>query len=50
MNTDGLDAQLAFLNLLNTVAKNNTELFLTGDTPMGIHYRYKNIKQLKGVF
>lgn len=50
MNTDGLDAQLAFLNLLNTVAKNNTALFLTGDTPMGIHYRYKNIKQLKGVF
>lgn len=50
LNTDMLDAQLAFLNLLNNISKNNKSLFLTGDTPMGVHYRYKNIKELKGVF
>jgi hypothetical protein len=50
LNTDGLDAQLAFINLLNDISKNNKNLYLTGDTPMGTHYRYKNIKELKGIF
>lgn len=50
LNTDGLDAQLAFINLLNDICKANKSLYLTGDTPMGTHYRYKNIKELKGIF
>lgn len=50
LNTDGLDAQLAFISLLNGIVKTNRSLYLTGDTPMGTHYRYKNIKELKGIF
>lgn len=50
LNTDGLDAQLAFINLINDICKANKSLYLTGDTPMGTHYRYKNIKELKGIF
>ena len=50
LNSDGLDAQIAFLNLINTVLKNNKSLYFTGDTPSGIHYRNKNIAELKGLF
>ena len=50
LNSDGLDAQIAFLNLINTVLKNNKSLYFTGDTPSGIHYRNKNIAELKGIY
>ena len=50
LNSDGLDAQIAFLNLINTVLKNNKSLHFTGDTPSGIHYRNKNIAELKGIY
>jgi hypothetical protein len=50
LNTDGFDAQIAFISLLNDISKNNKSVYLTGDTPMGTHYRYKNIKELKGIF
>ena len=47
LNTDGLDAQINFLQLLNTVQKNNKELYLMGDTPGWIHHRNTRIKELK---
>lgn len=50
LNTRPFQAQLAFINLIKTVAENNTELYLTGDTPGGIHYTYQNIKALTGLF
>jgi hypothetical protein len=50
LNTRPLHAQLAFINLIKTLLENNTELYLTGDTPGGIHYTYQNIKSLTGLF
>ena len=50
LNTTQFQAQLAFINLISTVAENNTELYFTGDTPGGIHYTYQNIKALTGLF
>ena len=50
LNTDHLDSQLAFLNLINTIQKRNKSLHFTGDTPGGIHYRNKNIAELKGIY
>jgi hypothetical protein len=48
LNTDLFEAQLSFINLMNNLAKKHRNVYLTGDTPSGVHYRYKNIKELKG--
>ena len=47
LNTSGFDAQINFLKLLDTISKQNQELYFMGDTPGWYHHRNKRIKELK---
>jgi hypothetical protein len=38
--------QAAYINLIKEVLENNKDLYITGDSPGGSYYNYKNIKQI----
>ena len=50
VNTENCQAQLAYINLMHGVLRNNTELHVTGDTPSGIYYSYQNMKEITSIF
>ena len=49
LNSSIVDAELAFGNLMKHLMINNDDVYLTGDTPSGIHYRYQNVRSLPGI-
>lgn len=49
LNTDGFDAQLNFIKLINSLNQRHPNVFFTGNTPGGLHYTYQNAKLLTGV-
>lgn len=50
LNTDHLYAQKAFIDLITDLNENNGELWVTGDTPGGVHYNYQNVALLTGIY